>query len=217
MAWPTQQASTQHIDQPGDNVRASRQDIKQNVDNLNNILGVLNTDASTTNDVLMGTSSNTFQNQQLFAVQNHQAVIKMDLSYANADSTQTRTANPTILMDTSGTVTVNQSTVQDSTLSRLVTVTRPGTYRCFLNQRALMSDPDDILRLVFNLDDSSQIISQSSANEFLQTGVRLFRGGLGATFTVNSKFTVFLEVDRINDGNSPGIQGRDPYFYIIME
>lgn len=215
MTWPTQPASTQHLDQPGDSVLASRQDIKQNVDNLNNILAVLNTDASTTNDVLVGTASNTFQNLPLSTIQNQMAVIKFDLSFVNDDSTGTSTANPSILIDSSGSVTVNQSTVQDSTLSRLVKVNRPGSYRCFLNQRIFV-DNNDRFRLIYTLDDSTQLIAQSGAPDILYTGVRLWRGSLGGSFTVSNNFTVYLETDRLNDNTNPNIQFRDPYFYIMM-
>lgn len=78
MAWPTQQASTQHLDQPSDSVLASRQDIKQNLDNVNSIIEQFSITTPSQGDVFVADSAGVFANTPTLTADDMMAWIVID-------------------------------------------------------------------------------------------------------------------------------------------
>jgi hypothetical protein len=97
MAWPSgSKAGTTHVDNGNDLLRNARADIKQNIDNVNDIIDEFNISSPSDGDLLQYSSSSGKWEQvassSVGSAAGQQAVIKADATNLNLDSAGTRTS-----------------------------------------------------------------------------------------------------------------------------
>mgnify|MGYP000373635220 CR=1 FL=1 len=75
MTWPTNKAGTTHVDQGSDSIRLARPDIKQNIDNVNDIIDTFDITTPADGDTLeYNTASGKFENVNALSARSTVAV-----------------------------------------------------------------------------------------------------------------------------------------------